>query len=345
MVPWRRSPQSWWRLVVHVWHERARDNISVRASAVAFSSILAMPPFLIALVSVYGLVATPEDLDALLARLETAAPESAIDVIRTQLDSVIDQPAGALTLGLVAGLVGALWTASGGVQQMLGAINEVYDEPDGRNWFVARFLSMLVVLVVVSVLTISIVLVVVLPPLFEWIQPGSAVRRLAMVGRWLFLFVLMTFSLSLLFRYGPRRQRLRWVRVLPGAALGAAVWLVASWLFSFYTSRFGTYNRVYGSLSAIVVLLFWLYITALVVLLAAEVTSEWEHEAKDDGANGGSGDDPRTTSGQANQSEVVVDGQVTLGERHHLGETESGLAAEDGEKRSVGGVPAGRDPE
>lgn len=260
--------------------------MSVRAAAVAYSSVLSIPPFLIALVSAFGLFASPSDLDTLLDPRSSAAPDPVLEVLDDQLSSVVGQSSGSLTLGVVVGLLFAIWSSAGAVQQFFGATNDVYDEADERNWFVSRALAMATVVVSVLFLSLTLGLLVAAPPLVDWFSLDGWWAELVLTGRWVALWALMTALQTLLFRYAPnrRRARLRWV--VPPAAVGSVVWLAASMLLSLYASNFGTFNRTYGSLSAIVVSMLWLYLTALVILITAEVAAQTEHDTRVDSTTG-----------------------------------------------------------
>jgi membrane protein len=249
---------------------------------VAFFGLLALVPGLIALVSVYGLVADPTDVERQVEDVLGAAPSEVRDVVAQQLQSITEDAGSALTLTLVISVLLALWSASSGVANLIAGINAAYDEEETRGFVKVRGLSLAFTVGAIVFLVGSFVLIAVLPSVLADTGLGSAGRVVVGVVRWALLLVAMLFALTVLYRFGPDRDDPEWKWVTPGAVVATLLWLAGSALFAVYTANFGSYNETYGSLGAVVVVMLWLWISALAVLLGAELNAELERQTVHD---------------------------------------------------------------
>lgn len=237
------------------------DNVSLLSAAVAFWAMLALVPALVALVSLYGLVADPADVARQVRDSTEALPPEAQQLIVSQLRSVVDAPSAGLGTGLIIGIAVALWAASAGMRTLTTAVGVVYGDHAGDRGFVAeRGQALALTLGAVAFVAVGVALVTLLP----------ADNPVAWVLRWPALGAVVVLGIGALYRLGPAgrpAQRL----LTPGAITAAVLWVVVSLLFSTYTSTFGSYNETYGSLAAVVILLLWLQLTAMAVLIGAEL--------------------------------------------------------------------------
>lgn len=237
------------------------DNVSLLASAVAFWAMLALVPALVALVSLYGLVADPADIERQVTESTQALPVEAQRLIVTQLQAVVDAPAAGLGTGLIIGLAVALWAASAGMRTLTTAIGVVYGDQAGDRGAVAERGRALALTLGAVAFVAAFVAVIALVP---------ADNPVVWVLRWLLLGGGLVLAIGVLYRLGPATrpaQRL----LTPGAVTAAVLCVVVSLLFSIYTSTFGSYNETYGSLAAVIILLLWLQLTAMTVLVGAEL--------------------------------------------------------------------------
>lgn len=234
------------------------DNVSLLASAIAFWGMLALVPTLVALVSLYGLVADPADVERQVRESTEALPVEAQQLIVSQLGAVVDAPAAGLGTGLVIGLAVALFAASAGMRTLITAIGVVYGDQAGDQRFVReRGKALALTLGGIAFVAAAVLVVAVLPgdPLFQVIQ-------------WVLLGGGLVVGIGTLYRLGPAEHPE--ARLLSPGALTAAVLMVAATMgFAFYTSTFGRYNETYGSLAAVVILLLWLQLSAMTVLVGA----------------------------------------------------------------------------
>ncbi|MGY1712731.1 YihY/virulence factor BrkB family protein [Geodermatophilus sp. SYSU D00758] len=281
-IPWR----GWKQVLKRAWAEHKADNMPIIAGGVAFWGFLSIFPALIATISLYGLVASPETVTRQIEDLSEQLPQSAAGLIGDQLSSIATGGGGALTVGLVVSVLGALWTASGGVNNLVTAVNLAYDEVETRNFVKLRATSLMLTLGAIVFVLISFSLVAVVPAVLDALPLGPFATVLTQVARWGLLLAVFAGSLAVLYRVAPDRDapKFRWVSL--GAVIVTVVWVLVSLAFSFYVDNFGSYNETYGTIAGVIVLMLWLYITCFLVLLGAEIDSEAEHQTAQDTTQG-----------------------------------------------------------
>ena len=262
------------------------DNATLLSAGVAFYSLLALVPALVALVSIYGLVADPTDVERQVADLLGAAPREVRELIETQLESVVDGSSGGIGLATIVGIAVALWSASSGMKNLMTAVNVAYDEEETRKFLKLRGMSLLLTLGAILFLVVAFAVVALLPSLLAGSDLDGPARVVIGVLRWPGLAVGFAVCLSVIYRYAPNRDNARWQWVSVGALVATVLWIAGSLLFSLYAANFGRYNETYGSLGAIVVVMLWLFLTAFVVILGAEINAESERQTMEDTTEG-----------------------------------------------------------
>lgn len=238
-------PKKGWKdIAVRVKDSLRDDQVSLLAAGVAFFTLLALAPALAAVVSIYGLVTTPAEASKQIADFTTALPKDARSLLGDQVKTVAGGNPRGLGIALVIGILLSLWTASGGMKQLIEAVNVAYDESETRKFLRLRGLALLFTLGMIVVFVATLGLLAVLPAVVN----SSAGQVVANVVRWPLLAVLMAAALAVLYRYAPDRDnpKLRWVTW--GAGIATLLWVVGSVLFTIYVSNFGHYNKTYGSL-------------------------------------------------------------------------------------------------
>jgi membrane protein len=266
-------------LTKRVWAAAKRDNLPLLAAGVAFYSLLAAFPMIIALVTVYGLVADPDRVTEHLEPVTKAMPPDAASVLTTQLRAVAATGRGSLTFGLVLSLLVALWAASGGVSALITGINAVNERPEERHFVKLKALSLGLTFGAVVVGVAALLLIAAFPAVVSGLRLGTPGRVGAEVARWLLLAGVIGTGLSVFYWLGPSGTRPRWRWLTRGAVVALAIWVLGSVAFSIYVSNFGDYNKTYGALAAVVILMLWLYLSAYVVLFGAEVDAELNRTA------------------------------------------------------------------
>lgn len=286
--------------------EAKADNVPLLSAGVAFYSLLALIPGLGAVISIYGLVAKPASVRQQVISSLSAAPKEARDLVAAQLTSIASSSHGSTVIAVTIGVVLALWTASTGVAHLMQAINIAYDEQDERGFVRRRAIALLFTVGATLMLAASFVVIAVLPAWLANTGLGLAARVTASLLRWMLLLAVMIAALAVLYRYTPDRDEPKWRWVSTGAAVAAVVWVIGSIAFSVYTANFAKYNKTYGSLGAVVVLMLWLYLTSLAIILGAEINAELERQTVKDTTTG-----PAQPIGQRNADAADTIGLTT----------------------------------
>lgn len=271
-------PRGWRQVAKRVWEETQLDQIPLLAAGVAFWGFISLFPALIAAISVYGLVADPATVTRQAEAVTDALPADAASLVVDQMRSISTQSDDALSFGLLTSLLLALWTTSAAVSNLISAVNVAYDEEETRSWPRRKGLALLLSLGAIAFVVISVGLIAVTPVLLDTFITEGGTRALLEVGRWVGLVLAVIGGLTVLYKVAPDRDnpRLSWVSV--GSLLATAVWLLASFGFSLYVDTFGRYAKTYGALAGVAVLMLWLWITALIVLVGAEINAEAEQQ-------------------------------------------------------------------
>ncbi len=279
-------PRGWFQVLRRSFKEVGNDHLTLIAGGIAYSWFLALFPALIAAVLVYGLVVDPADVQRQVADLAGGLPSNAQSLITDQLTSITSQQQGGTGIAVAISIALALWSASAGMAGLVEATNIAYDEDETRNFVVKRGLALLLTLGFMVFLGVAVALVAVFPVVLEQVGGGIVVQVAAQVVRWLVLVLVVVVALGLLYRIGPDRDapQVRWLSL--GAVIATVIWIAASVGFSFYVDNFGSYGETYGSLAGVVVLLLWFWVTALVVLLGAEINAEAEGQTSRDTTTG-----------------------------------------------------------
>jgi membrane protein len=284
--PTQIPKRGWLQIVKRAWKEAKTDNISLVAAGVAYYAFLALFPTLIAAVLLYGLIASPQDVQQQVDKIGTALPAEAQSLLSEQMSTIAATNSGALGIGLVIALLGALWSASGGVNGLITAINIAYDETETRGFIKMRGLSIALTIGAILFFIVAVVLIAIVPAVADAIGLGALGRLLAEVLRWALLIAAVLVALALLYRIAPDRDapQFKWVSI--GSIVATAIWIVASLAFSLYVDNFGNYAKTYGSLAGVVILLLWLYVTSFIVLFGAEINAEAEQQTVKDTTRG-----------------------------------------------------------
>jgi membrane protein len=281
-IPWR----GWKQVLKRAWAENKADNMPIIAGGVAFFGFLSIFPALIALLSLYGLVATPETVARQVENLSAQLPDSAAQIIEEQLNAIVANSGSALTLGLIVSILAALWSASGGVGNLITAVNLAYDEVEARNFVKLKLMSLGLVLGSIVFVLITFGLIAVVPAVLGALPLGVVGTILAQVVRWVLLLAVFAGALAVLYRVAPDRDAPRFSWVSLGAVVVTVVWAIVSVGFSLYVDNFGSYDKTYGAIAGVIVLMLWLYLTCYLVLLGAEINSEAEHQTAHDTTTG-----------------------------------------------------------
>jgi membrane protein len=252
---------------------RVREhNLTLVAAGVAFYAFLALIPALIAFVSIYGLVSTPEDVTRQVEDLGSSLPAEVQDFLVFQLTQIVNASSAGVSVTAIVAIVVALWSASGGMAALITGIHVARETDEPKSFVVKRGKALLLTLGAIVFLSVVVFLIAALPPVIEDTGLGDAGRLAFDILRWPVLALLMLVGIGLLYRFSVGPHPRSWGGVLTRGAVVAMVgWLVVSGLFALYTGTVASYGKTYGALASIVVVLIWLWLTALVLLVGAEV--------------------------------------------------------------------------
>jgi membrane protein len=275
----RREP-SWLDVLKRTAREAREDNLTDWAAALTYYGVLSVFPALLVLVALLGILGEhPRTTDALLGIVEDVSPGAATETLRDPIVGVIQSRGGAGAL-LGIGLAGALWSASGYIGAFMRAMNVLYEVPEGRPFWKLRPLQIAITLLMVFLLALVAIAIVVTGPLAGAVGEAVGANDAAVAawswGKWPVLVGIVIVMLAILYYAAPNVKHPSFRLITPGAALAVLIWLVASLLFALYVANFGSYNKTYGSLGAVVVFLVWFWISNLALLVGAEFDSEVE---------------------------------------------------------------------
>ena len=280
------SFSGWKDILIRVKDEQKKDFLPVISAGVAFYALLAIFPGIAAAISIYGLVADPVELQRQLSELSALLPAEAWKILDQQLTRVVSTSGGTLSLGVVGGVLLALWSASKGVKALMGALNLVYEEEETRGFFKLTAVAMGLTLGAILLVLIALGAILVLPMVSSFLNLPDTLQSLIEWGRWLILAVVAIVGLAVLYRYAPDRSQASWSWVSWGSVVATVLWLLTSVLFSFYVANFASYNKTYGSVGAMMILLMWFLLIAYAILIGAELNAEMEHQTRRDTTTG-----------------------------------------------------------
>jgi membrane protein len=246
-------------------------NLQLVAAGVAFSGLLAIFPALIAVVTLYGLVADPEKISSELADATAAMPTEASDLITSQLTGVAAVGDGPLSLGLVISLAATMWAAAGGVRALATGLNVIYGIEVTRGPVKRAGASLALTLGAMVEAVLMLTLVAGFPVVVDRLGLDPVGAALAQGLRWLLLVAALLAGLAVLYRLAPDQPPPRWRWITWGTISAVVLWALGSVGFSVYVDNFGSYNSTYGSIAAVIVLMLWLFLSAFAVLFGAVV--------------------------------------------------------------------------
>jgi len=280
------KPLDWWNVIKNTIREVEKDNVPVVAAGVAFFSLLAVFPLLTACLSIYGFFADPQQVQQLLLSVSDVLPADAWAVINQQITAIVTAPDSNLGLGIAIGLLVALWSAGSGIRAIMRAMNIAYGERESRSFGVFYALAGSMTLSMIIFVWIALAVIVGLPALLSLLRLDPVVEVFTRFLPWIILISMFGFASGIVYRFGPSRRpaKKRWV--FPGIVLTTVSWLGLSYAFSKFVTSFGNYNAIYGSLSAVIILLIWFWLTAFVVIVGAEFNAELERYTSVDTTRG-----------------------------------------------------------
>lgn len=266
-------------IVKRSFKEAKDDQITDLAAALAYYSFLAIPSTLLVAVGAFALAAGPEAITTLIEKLEGVVPAQAADLLGESLTRASQNESSSLLMTIVGFLL-ALWATTGAMTAFMRALNRAYDRDETRGFVKVRLTALVMVAVIGFAFLLVFVLLILGPHVSEWVGEalgiGGVIDWLWWTLQWPILVIGLLAAFATLLYLGPNVDHPRWTFLTAGTLLAVLLWLVASGAFALYTSAFASYNKTWGSLAAVVIMLTWLWLSGLALLLGAEVNAEAE---------------------------------------------------------------------
>ena len=257
--------------------EAREDRITTTAQALAYSLFLAIPASFLLVLGVFSLVATPGDVADLVERLSEIVPPRVAELLGESLARSTASTSSGITMTVV-GAVLALWTTTSAATALMDGIATAFDAPDGRGFVRRRAVALSIVAALVLSSLLLVALLVLGPHLERWVGDATGSERLTgwlwWTAQWPLLIAFLLLAFGIVLNLGPDVEARRWRIVTPGAVVALAVWLASSGALAVYSARFGSYEKTWGALSAVVVTLVWLWLGAAAILFGAEIDAE-----------------------------------------------------------------------
>jgi membrane protein len=281
-IPWK----GWKDILMRVKEEVGNDRISLVSAGLAYYALFSLVPAISSIVLIYAWVSDPNEITNHISVFSNQLPKEVESIITSQLSGLAGRASSSLGFGAILSLFISLWSASKGSKAIMEAMNIIYEETETRGLIkkTALALGMTLFAAVLSIIAIGVIIV--LPTVVAFFNLGGFFQTLTTLGSWIILLGLFSVFLSFAYRYGPNRNQAQWKWVSWGAVVAAVLWAGASLLFTWYVSNFGSFNKTYGSLAAVVILMMWFYISSFVILLGGEINAEIEHQTKKDSTKG-----------------------------------------------------------
>ena len=280
--------QGWKDIALRVKDEISKDRLSLISAAMAYYALFAFVPAISSVVLIYALISDPNGISELMAKFSNILPSEMVTLIDDQLTTLASKASSTLGWSAVLALLVALWSASKGSKAIMEALNIIYDEEDKRGFIKQNLLAIGMTFLAAFFGLCALGVIVVIPAVANYVGISKGFQFGVTAASWIILLGLFAVYLAFVYRFGPDRRKAKWKWVSAGAVIAAGFWAIASALFSWYASEFGNFNKTYGSLGAIIVLMTWFYLSSFIILIGGEVNAELEHQTKKDSTVGSS---------------------------------------------------------
>jgi membrane protein len=274
------SRRDYLAIVIRAGKESMKDHITNLSAALAYYAFLSIPSILLIAVGVFSFVGSRDAVDEIIQRLETVAPEEALTLVEQTLNRVAETSTGSGYTMIAIGSVLALWTVTGAMDTLMWALNSAYDREETRGFFKRRLTALVMIVLLLIAFLLVFGLLVLGPHLSGWIGDAVGLEAVVKVLWWTAQWPILILGLFLVFAtilyLGPNVDHPRWQFLSVGTTISVLVWLLASGGFALYVSMFASYNKAWGSLAGVIIMLTWLWISGLALLFGAELNAEAE---------------------------------------------------------------------
>jgi membrane protein len=272
-----KVPLGWRELMKRTAREVLADNCMGLAAQLAYYFFLALFPALLFVTAIVSFIPVTGLLEAITGMLARVAPNEVLSIVQDQILKIAHEQNGGL---LTVGMLGTIWSTSSGVNAIIDTLNQAYDIQEARPWWKVKLVALGLTLSLALFIVISFALVLVGPTMAEkvavWAHMGPAFAWTWKILQWPLVFALVALAIAMIYHYAPDAEQ-DWIWITPGSIFATLLWLVISIGFKFYVANFTSYNATYGTIGGVIVLMLWFYVSALAVLVGAELNAEIEH--------------------------------------------------------------------
>jgi len=259
--------------------EVIEDNCLGQAAQLAYYFLFAVFPFLLFLASLLGYVPIPDLMDRIMELLAEVVPGEALHLVQENVRQIVTEQRGGL---LSFGIILALWASSSAITAIMDGLNRAYDVQEGRPFWKVRGIALLLTIGLSLFIIVSMVLLIFGPQIGGWIADQVGLGRAFEVAwntlRWPVILIFLILAMAVVYYFAPDVEQ-NWKWITPGSVFAVIGWILASLGFSFYVNHFGSYNKTYGSIGAVIVLLTWMYLSGFFILVGGEINAVIEHAA------------------------------------------------------------------
>jgi len=278
------NPRVMWTVVKRAAKDSLDDDVPMVAQALAYSLFLAIPATLLVVLGVFSVVADAGAVESLIDKARAVMPGEAAQLLQDSLRRSTESKGGGVTMAVV-GLALAVWTTTSAATILMNGVTVAYDREDERKFVRKRLIALLIVVALVLGSTLVVCFLVLGPHIEGWVGDATGLPTLTSwlwwSAQWPILIIGLLFAFAITLFLGPDVEQPRWALITPGAVVAMVLWLVSSALFAFYASHFGSYEKTWGTLSAVVVTLVWLWLGGAALLFGAEINAEVEGTDRD----------------------------------------------------------------
>ncbi|RWX76100.1 YihY/virulence factor BrkB family protein [Neorhizobium lilium] len=281
-IPSKGLKDVFWRLYASI----QQDRVMLIAAGVTYYLLLSLFPTATVLVSLYGVFSDPAAIVDRINFLSTVMPADALDLFLNQLRALTTERNTTLSLGIVFGVLLALWSSNNGIKALFEAMNVAYGENEKRSIVRLNLISLAFTFGALLIVVVTIIFMGVVPAVLSYLWLDRWAEMIIRIARWPLMMMFVGAGIMALYRFGPSREpaKLRWITW--GAAFAAFFWLAASLAVSYYLSNVADYNATYGTLGALVGFMVWTWVSVIIVIVGAEINAELEHQTTRDSTTG-----------------------------------------------------------
>lgn len=274
--PSPNTTKGWKHTLYRVKEEIGNDRLSLSSAAMSYFALLALVPAMTSIILIYAWVSDPAEISGHISRIGNFIPPESQEIIRGQLSTLASKADSTLGVSAVLALLFSLWSSSKAVKAIMESMNVIHEEKEKRGFFKLNLTAMGLTFLGVILSVVALLVVIGLPTVMGHFEFGKVIETAVSISSWIVLLAIFSTYLAVIYQFAPSRKRPKWKWVSWGAITASLFWAMASLLFSLYVTKFGDFNKTYGSLGAIIILMTWFYISSFVILLGAEINSAIE---------------------------------------------------------------------